>query len=180
MNRLSLNDITDDAIGAVAQQVTGEHARCGDRAGGYQRTCPVCGKVFVAARPQALYCSPRCKRAVLLRRCHEAEAIVWRHIFRRFIQLGSCMLVARELNREGHRTKAWTARSGAKRGGAPWNKAYVHWTLTNHRYVGEVMHQGQAYPGEHEAIVDRRVWDRVHAILDENRPYRASQTRRKT
>jgi len=42
------------------------------------------------------------------------------------------------------------------------------------------MHQGQAYPGEHEALIDRRTWDRVHAILGENRPYRASQTRRKT
>jgi len=77
LNRLSLNDITDDAIGAVAQQVTGEHARCGDHTGCHQQTCTVCGKVFVSARPQALYCSPRCKRAVLLRRRHEAKAIVW-------------------------------------------------------------------------------------------------------
>ena len=43
-----------------------------DRAGYYQRTCTVCGKAFVAARPQTLYGSPRCKRAVLLRRRHEA------------------------------------------------------------------------------------------------------------
>ena len=89
-------------------------------------------------------------------------------------------LVARELNREGHRTKAWTARSGSKHGGALWNKAYVHWTLTNHRYLGEVVHQGQAYRGEHEAIIDRRIWDRVHTILGENRRYRATQTRKKT
>ena len=71
MNRLNLNDITDTAIGAVAQQITGEHARCGGPAGNHQRTCAVCGKAFVAARPQALYCSPQCKRAVLLRRRHE-------------------------------------------------------------------------------------------------------------
>jgi len=40
--------------------------------GGHQRTCRVCGAVFIAARPHALYCSPRCKRAVLLRKRHAA------------------------------------------------------------------------------------------------------------
>jgi len=111
---------------------------------------------------------------------NKEEAALVRHIFRRFIQLGSCMLVARELNREGHRTKAWTARSGSRRGGALWNKTYVHWTLSNRRYLGEVVHQDQSYSGEHEAIIDRRTWDRVHAILGENRRYRAAQTRKKT
>lgn len=132
---------------------------------------------YVGGRPLLGYDVDRDRMRLVINR---EEAALVRHIFRRFIQLGSCMLVARELNREGHRTKAWTARGGNKRGGAPWNKAYVHWTLTNRRYVGEVMHQGQAYPGEHEAIIDRRTWDRVHAILNENRPYRASQTRKKT
>lgn len=66
---------------AVTQpQVAEAHGSSGDRAGCYQRTCQVCGKVFVAAKPQALYCSPRCKQAVLLRRRHEAEAIAWRQI----------------------------------------------------------------------------------------------------
>ena len=37
---------------------------------GLQRTCTVCGEVFAAARPQALYCSPRCKQAILLRQVH--------------------------------------------------------------------------------------------------------------
>ena len=37
-----------------------------------QRSCHVCGATFAAARPQALYCSAACKRAVLLRKRHEA------------------------------------------------------------------------------------------------------------
>ena len=36
------------------------------------RTCSVCGAAFIAARPQALYCSAACKRTVLLRRRHAA------------------------------------------------------------------------------------------------------------
>jgi hypothetical protein len=41
-----------------------------DTTGCYRRTCTVCGSNFIAARPQARYCSPRCKTAVLLRKRH--------------------------------------------------------------------------------------------------------------
>ena len=34
---------------------------------------------------------------------------------------------------------------------------------------GEVEHKGAAYPGEHEAIIDRDTWDKVHAILVQKR-----------
>jgi site-specific DNA recombinase len=132
---------------------------------------------YIGGRPVLGYDVDRDRMRLVV---NPEEADLVRRIFQRFIQLGSCMLVARELNQQGYRTKAWMARSGNKRGGALWNKVYIHWTLTNHRYLGEVMHLGQAYPGEHEAIVDRRTWDRAHAILGENRNYRATQTRKKS
>jgi len=37
-----------------------------------QQTCAVCGRTFTTARPHARYCSPTCKRTVLLRKRHEA------------------------------------------------------------------------------------------------------------
>lgn len=36
-------------------------------------------------------------------------------------------------------------------------------------YRGESAHKGTVYPGEHEAIVDEALWDRVQAVLVENR-----------
>ena len=42
----------------------------GDR-GRHALTCRVCGRMFRSARPQSLYCSPTCKRTVLLRKRHE-------------------------------------------------------------------------------------------------------------
>jgi hypothetical protein len=56
----------------------------------------------------------------------------------------------------------------------------VYKMLANRVYVGEAVHRGQAYPGEHEAIVDRDLWDRAHAILSESPRSRASATRRQT
>jgi site-specific DNA recombinase len=49
--------------------------------------------------------------------------------------------------------------------------------LNNRAYVGEAVHRGESYPGEHAAVVDRETWDRVHAILQESPRKRAARTR---
>ncbi len=36
----------------------------------------------------------------------------------------------------------------------------------NRVYLGEAVHKGTAHQGEHEAIIDRGLWDRVHAVVD--------------
>ena len=42
------------------------------------------------------------------------------------------------------------------------------------------MHKGVAHPGEHEAIIERDLWDKVHAILAENARARSAHTRAQT
>jgi hypothetical protein len=32
--------------------------------------------------------------------------------------------------------------------------------LSNRAYIGEAVHKGDSYPGEHDAIIDRETWDR--------------------
>jgi hypothetical protein len=46
--------------------------------------------------------------------------------------------------------------------------------LQNRIYRGEITHKGNAYPGEHPAIVEKALWDEVQAILAENRVDRAA------
>jgi hypothetical protein len=46
--------------------------------------------------------------------------------------------------------------------------------LQNRIYRGEITHKGNAYPGEHQPIVDEVLWDQVQAILAENRVDRAT------
>ncbi len=43
--------------------------------------------------------------------------------------------------------------------------ATLHWILTSRAYIGEVEHQGQWYPGKHEPLVERAMWDRVQVLL---------------
>ena len=52
--------------------------------------------------------------------------------------------------------------------------------LSNRAYIGEAVHKGASYPGEHDAIIDRETWDRVHAILQESPRKRAARTRADT
>jgi hypothetical protein len=47
-------------------------------------------------------------------------------------------------------------------------------------YIGLATHKGQSYPGEHEPIVDRATWDRVHEVLATNAKRRGNEARART
>lgn len=51
--------------------------------------------------------------------------------------------------------------------------------LWRFEFVGCV-HKGTAYPGEHQAIIDRNLWNRVHGILKESPRKRAAKSRART
>jgi len=101
---------------------------------------------------------------------HKAEAATVRTIFERFVEIGSATVLARELRREGIRTKR----------GRPVDKGYLYKCLNNPVYIGRAVHKGVAYPGEHEAIIPRDLWDKVHEILQENARTRSARTRAQT
>ena len=42
----------------------------------------------------------------------------------------------------------------------------VYKVLANRVYLGEAVHKGVAYPGEHVAIIDQRSWDKAHAAVE--------------
>jgi site-specific DNA recombinase len=106
----------------------------------------------------------------------EPEAAVVRRIFDRFAKTGSALTVARELNAAGEVTKQRQCADGA-RGGKPWSKGAVYRVLANRVYLGEAVHKGLAYPGEHAAIVDQRTWDKAHAVMAEPAHRRGAATR---
>src|SRR5215216_618850 len=54
---------------------------------------------------------------------------------------------------------------GAVRGGTGFGKGALAHLLRNRIYLGEIRHQGRTYPGEHEPIIDRDLFDAVQAKL---------------
>ena len=111
---------------------------------------------------------------------NETEAALVQMIFRRFLRLGSATKLAQELRRAGHTTKSWTTQDGKCRQGKPIDKGALYRILGNRVYLGEAVHKGTSYPGEHQAIIDRALWDKVHAILAENTVVRANHSRAQT
>ena len=108
------------------------------------------------------------------------EAALVRHIFERFLHAGSATLLMNELNAAGHTTKSWTTRSGTMRPGRPFDKGVLYKLLNNRVYLGKAVHKGKSYPGEHQAIIDAPIWDKVHSILSENARRRGNHVRAAT
>jgi site-specific DNA recombinase len=101
---------------------------------------------------------------------NEADAATVRALFQRFIRCGSMTKLVVALRSEGMTTK----------GGKPVDKGYIYRILNNRVYLGEAVHKGIAYPGEHQGIIDQTLWGRVHDILRESPRKRAMHTRAQT
>jgi DNA invertase Pin-like site-specific DNA recombinase len=105
----------------------------------------------------------------------EAKTVRW--VFARFLEIGSATRIMEELNERGVTTKRWISKRGEPYGGLPWNKTHLYRLLNNRVYVGDVHHKGTHYPGEHEAIIDGPMYDKVQMILAENHRARGNRTR---
>ncbi len=96
------------------------------------------------------------------------------HIFKRYIELRSVRALKVELDAAGIRSKHRTFADGTVYGGHKLSRGALYLMLQNRIYRGEITHKGNAYPGEHKAIVEKAIWDKVQAILAENRVDRAT------
>ena len=108
---------------------------------------------------------------------NETEATEVRRIFEDMTTIGSTTRIAANLTAEGITTKAWTTQEGLTRGGSRIDKKYLHKLLRNRIYLGELSHKGNWYPGAHAPIIDRDLWERVHAVLASDGRARAMETR---
>ncbi len=96
---------------------------------------------------------------------NEAEAKTVQHIFsgmanssRSACSRPSWMRSASSARSERHRTEA-------RYGGKSLARGALYLMLQNRIYRGEIVHKDKSFPGEHEAIVERALWDKVQAIL---------------
>ena len=101
---------------------------------------------------------------------NEAEAALVRRIFEGFIDTESGTKLVKALRADGRLTKR----------GRAFTKSDVYRVLSNRTYLGEAMHKGKSYPGEHAAIVPQAMWAAAHALLTISPRVRANRTRCQT
>lgn len=104
------------------------------------------------------------------------EAKLVRHMFQRYLELGSGRELAIELALQGVVGKTRINKHGRQTGGLPMTRGAIYWILKNRLYVGEVAFKGQIYPGQHEAIIDRELFEAAQRQMDAGRVERKLQT----
>ncbi len=97
------------------------------------------------------------------------EADTVRHIFQRYLALGSVRLLEADLAASGIRSKARMRRGTNEQvGRAVFSRGALYALLANPIYVGEIRHGEARYPGLHAPIIERPLWDRAQALLPNN------------
>ena len=100
----------------------------------------------------------------------EAERV--RTIMQRYIASRSANELIAQLKDEGIRTKVQKRTSGPHKGGIPFRRGSLFHLLKNPIYRGKIVHKGEVYEGEHEAIVDEELWNAVQQRLQKKAPPR--------
>lgn len=96
------------------------------------------------------------------------EADMVRVIFALYLEHDGLLPVVEQLERRGWRNKQWTTKKGLERGGRLFDKNSLWHLLTNVTYIGKVKYKDEVHDGEHDAIVDGELWQRVQAKLKRN------------
>ncbi|RYY22768.1 MAG: recombinase family protein [Sphingomonadales bacterium] len=151
MGRLTLNMLLSFA--QFEREVTGERIR--DKIAASKR------KGIWMGGPVPLGYVVRDRKLVI--EPQEAEQV--RHIMRRYLDVGSVKTLAEELNADGYRTKIQKRTSGPHKGGCLYRRGTIYHMLSNRMYRGDIVHKGDAFPGEHEAIVSEDLWESVQRAL---------------
>jgi site-specific DNA recombinase len=97
---------------------------------------------------------------------NETEARLVQSIFKRFARGIQPQILVQELARDGATNK----------NGKPIDKGYLYRVLHNRVYLGEAVHKGTAYAGEHAPIIERNVWDQVHSLIGPSPRERTKRT----
>jgi len=95
----------------------------------------------------------------------ESEASTVRQIFQRYCELGSVRRLKEDLDRDGLRSKLRIASNGSRSGERSFARGALYTLIRNPIYVGEIRHKGTRYPGQHQPIVERSVWDQTQEFL---------------
>ena len=162
MGRLTLNVLLSFA--QFEREVTGERIR--DKIAASKK------KGIRMGGPVPLGYSLRDKKLVV----DEAEAATVRRLFEGYLEHGSLTALMRHLEGAGIMTKRMMRKDGSVRGGVRFGKGALAYLLRNRVYIGEIIHKGQHYPGEHPPIVSRDLFEAVQTAS--NHPNEQKRRRR--
>jgi site-specific DNA recombinase len=151
MGRLTLNVLLSFA--QFEREVTGERIRdkiaASKRKGIWMGGCPPIGYDV-------------CDRRLVI---NQADAETVRQIYQRYLKTGSVPKLKKALDRDGVVSKIRVSRKGNRAGGQSFSRGALYELLSNPIYIGEIRHKQERHPGQHDAILDRNLWEKVQKRL---------------
>src|SRR5689334_5115775 len=147
MGRLTLNVLLSFA--QFEREVTGERIR--DKIAASKK------KGLRMGGPVPLGYTVKDKKLV----AEQAEAETVRALFEGYLQADSLSDLVLKLHRDRIVTKQTKLKDGRIRGGVAFRKSALAYRLRNRVYVGEVVHKGRYFAGEHEPIVPTDLFEAV-------------------
>ena len=108
---------------------------------------------------------------------NKKEAKQIQEIFSLYAKLGSGIEVTKIMNGKGVTTKSWKSKKGKFHAGGKLTPKAIYRILGNPLYIGMVPHNGNVYPGEQKAIIEKSLWDKVQHLLQANTPYASGKRR---
>lgn len=98
----------------------------------------------------------------------EDHAELVRTIFERYLACGNVRLLAKSLEADGLIAPRRKAGTGRIHGGAALARGQLYAILRNPIYIGLIQHRGLQHKGQHAAIIDLELWNKVQAHLSGN------------
>jgi DNA invertase Pin-like site-specific DNA recombinase len=89
-------------------------------------------------------------------------------IFKAYLTEGCVSELQIYLEKNNIRSKKRLSKTGNASGDSVFSRGALYLMLQNRVYLGEITHKGTPYPGQHPAIIDRTLWDRVQLQLKDN------------
>jgi site-specific DNA recombinase len=155
MGRLTLNVLLSFA--QFEREVTGERIR--DKIAASKAK----GMWMGGALPLGYDLPAAGTRALLV---NENEAATVRHIYARYLEMGSVHRLGSELSDRGITSKRRTTATGRVIGGLPFSRGALFHLLRNRLYLGKITHKGAIHDGAHNAIIDQAIFDAVQQHLE--------------
>jgi site-specific DNA recombinase len=97
----------------------------------------------------------------------EAEDSVVRFLFSTYLQVGTVKALRDALEAKGISPVDRLCKNGKIVTGRRWTFGHLNYLLKNRCYVGEIFYQGNIYKADHDAIIDRAIFDEVQTKLAE-------------
>ena len=94
-----------------------------------------------------------------------AEAATIRCLYELYLEHGAIREVKERADELGLRSRQRLRGAGRISGGTPFDRGHIHHILGNPIYAGRIRHKGQVYEGQHPAIIEPVIWERVQRML---------------